>query len=529
MSHPADTPPHSQTNGDLSGRLLGDYRLLRRLGRGGMADVYLAEQLSLRRQIALKVLKSDLAHDDNYVKRFHQEAQAAASLVHANIVQIHEVGRIEEVHFIAQEYVPGMNLKEWLTRRGLPDLKMSMLIFRQVAAALQRAAEQGIVHRDIKPENVMLTQSGEVKVADFGLARVMGDGPGMNVTQAGVTMGTPLYMSPEQVEGKPLDPRSDIYSLGVTCYHMLAGDPPFKGETALAIAVQHVNVQPERLEKLRPDLPAGLCRIVHKMLAKSPDDRYATPRDLLKDLRALQAEGLGAGWPEDLHDWSTAELSALNSRSDATQRLGDLMKTQALVLRRQPKWQRYVAVGGIAAFVLGAAIAYGTREPFLLSQPGKPTAGIEKKETAESQFLLASFLNTEAGWRAVLTYFPNDAKFTIRAKEQLAWLFLEQDDYPRALAIFDEFAKMDTVETQHRAFGLAGRAVVLSLQGKYDASARILIDLVPLRDKLDAKMGRMVAFVDRKNQTALHQKSSDEWEQWLQKSFPTDSRPAGAT
>ncbi|HZZ72170.1 MAG TPA: serine/threonine-protein kinase [Pirellulales bacterium] len=529
MSDSADDSAALHQNGDLSGRQLGDYRLVRRLGRGGMADVYLAEQLSLRRQIALKVLKSDLAHDENYVKRFHMEARAAASLVHANIVQIHEVGRIDEVHFIAQEYVPGMNLKEWMTRRGLPEPKMAMLILRQVAAALQRAAEQGIVHRDIKPENVMLTQSGEVKVADFGLARVMGEGPGMNVTQAGVTMGTPLYMSPEQVEGKPLDPRSDIYSLGVTCYHMLAGETPFKGETALGVAVQHLNVQPPRLEKVRPDLPPGLCRIVHKMLAKSPGDRYPTARDLLKDLRALQADGFGDAWPDELHDWSPAELSALNSRSEATQRLDSLMKTEALVLKRQPQWKRYLLFGAAAAFLLGAAIAFGTREPFLLSQPATHPAAVEKKETAESQFLLASFLNTEDAWRAVMSYFPKDKKYSTAAKQQLAWLFLEQDDYARALQLFDEFAHMDGVETQYRAFGLAGRAVVLSLQGKYDQSARVLIDLVPLRDKLDSKMSRMVASVYRKNQTALNQKTSDEWEQWLQKSFPSEARPAGTT
>ncbi len=250
---------------DLSGRQLGDYRLLRRLGRGAMAEVYLAEQGSLNRQVAVKVLKRELARDQTYIQRFQREAQAAASLVHANIVQIHEVGCIDGVYFIAQEYVQGLNLRQWMARHGALDLRMALIIMRQVAAALAKAAERGIVHRDIKPENIMLTRSGEVKVADFGLARGPRVGEAVDLTQAGMTMGTPLYMSPEQVEGEPLDSRSDLYSFGVTCYQMLAGSPPFGGETALSVAVQHLKKQPDPLENLRRDLPPALCRIVHKI------------------------------------------------------------------------------------------------------------------------------------------------------------------------------------------------------------------------------------------------------------------------
>src|SRR5207248_5269616 len=137
-------------------------------------------------------------------------------------------------------------------------------IMRQVAAALQRAGESGIVHRDIKPENILLTRKGQVKVADFGLSRDVAGGQDLSLTQDGVTMGTPLYMSPEQAQGKPLDHRSDLYSLGVTLYHMLSGQPPFRGETALALAVQHVKTPPEPLANLRPDVPEALCRVVHR-------------------------------------------------------------------------------------------------------------------------------------------------------------------------------------------------------------------------------------------------------------------------
>ncbi len=245
---PSDVVPVAQS--ELSGRQLGGYHLLRRLGRGAMAEVYLAEQVSLRRHVALKILKANLALQDSYVKRFRLEAQAAASLVHPNIVQIYEVGCADGLHFIAQEYVQGMNLQELLVRRGAPDLKLALAIMRQAAAALAKAAERGIVHRDIKPENIMLSGHGEVKVADFGLARLSNDET--RLTQEGYTLGTPLYMSPEQVEGKPLDTRSDIYSLGVTCYHMLAGQPPFRGETALNVAVQHLKGEAADLGELRP-------------------------------------------------------------------------------------------------------------------------------------------------------------------------------------------------------------------------------------------------------------------------------------
>ena len=207
-----------------------------------MAEVYLAEQQSLRRQVAFKILRRDLAEDPQYVQRFHQEARAAARLVQANIVQIYEVGKSDGLHYIAQEYVKGQNLKQYLHRHGAVDSLLAVNIMRQVASALVKAAENRVTHRDIKPENILLATNGEVKVADFGLARVVAEGQKNHLTQVGITMGTPLYMSPEQVEGKAVDPRSDLYSFGVTCYEMLAGRPPFEGETPLNVAVQHLSL-----------------------------------------------------------------------------------------------------------------------------------------------------------------------------------------------------------------------------------------------------------------------------------------------
>ncbi len=198
-------------------------------------------------------------------------------------------GETSGLYYMAMEYVEGLNLREYLEKKGPPPLSLAVSIMRQVAAALQRAGELGIIHRDIKPENILLTRKGLVKVADFGLSRCFNAGHSTSgLTHPGVTMGTPLYMSPEQVEGKELDPRTDIYSFGVTCFQMLAGDPPFHGKSPFEIALRHVQTEPVELGKVRPDLPSTLCAVVHKMMAKQPDGRYQTGRELLKDLNRVR-------------------------------------------------------------------------------------------------------------------------------------------------------------------------------------------------------------------------------------------------
>ena len=272
---------------NLTNRQLGEFRLLRRLGRGGMADVYLADQTSLNRRVAVKVLRPDLQTDEAHLKRFQREAIAAGGLNHPNIVQVYGIAESDGHHFIAEEYVQGLNLREYLNRKGPPEARLALYIMRQITSALAAAGEAGIVHRDIKPENILMTRRGEVKVADFGLAQLTESGEPVSLTQDGVTMGTPLYMSPEQISGKPLDSRSDIYSFGVTCYHMLSGRPPFRGHTGMAVAACHLKDEPEPLETLRSDLPHELCALVHKTMAKNPDDRFADPRALQAELRKL--------------------------------------------------------------------------------------------------------------------------------------------------------------------------------------------------------------------------------------------------
>ncbi len=186
------------------------------------------------------------------------------------------------------EYVQGINLKEYLVRKATPEIPLALSIMRQAGQAVAAAGEVGLVHRDIKPENLLLTRKGQVKVADFGLCREQTEAHRLGITQEGVTVGTPLYMSPEQVQGKELDHRSDLYSLGVTCYHMFSGQPPFRGETALAIALKQVQEAPVHLSVRRPDLPVELCNLVMKLMAKDPAARYASATEMLRELARIK-------------------------------------------------------------------------------------------------------------------------------------------------------------------------------------------------------------------------------------------------
>ncbi len=526
MSDSSQQPNEAPPQTDLSGRQIGNFRLLRRLGRGAMAEVYLAEQSMLRRRVAVKILKPDLANDQTYLRRFEREAQAAAALVHANIVQIYEVGHVDQLHFIAQEYVQGQNLRDWISRNGPPNLPHALSVMRQVAAALAKAAEQSVVHRDVKPENIMLTPSGEVKVADFGLARIAREGEAIDLTRIGITMGTPLYMSPEQVEGKPLDHRSDLYSFGVTCYHMLSGSPPFSGETALGVAVQHLKKQPAPLENLRPDLPPPLCRLVHKMLAKEPQQRCQSALEVLRELRRLHVEHFGDNWPEDLPGWETTGVELPSEpRQQLTEQLGGLMKTAALPPPRRRTRLLFWA-GVAAALLLGAAIAWLTREPFLLAGAEDLPPTIEDKGTALQQYVYALRRNDEAGWRSVIEQYPQ-TRFALRAEQQLARTYLHKRDYQGALAIFEKFAspeelrafELDIPQIQRlRAFGLAGQYATLTLQkdADYVKLADILEDLEPIQDELDSHMRSLVRVLVERNRSKLKDASNRNWDDFLQ-------------
>ena len=473
---------------NLTGRELGGYLVLRRIGSGGMADVYLAEQKSLGRQVALKVLHARLAHDPNYVERFHNEARAAASLVHPNIVQIYEVGQAGGVHFIAQEFVAGKSLDEILAHQGALDQGMVLDILRQVASALCKAAEVGIVHRDIKPANILFSPSGIVKVADFGLARVMSLDTS-TLTQVGVAMGTPLYMSPEQIEGRPVDSRSDIYSLGVTSYHLLAGEPPHMGDTALAIAVQHLNKQPQSLGHVRGGLAEKLVEIVHHMMAKQPSERYPSPTELLVDLKDLASQAAQAGWSAGPEQWSLVEwIATSDSRSEASAELGKLMREQSQL---EPKaGSRRKTVGLLlAAVVFGSLLGLLTQpQRFLLR--GSRTAPIPKRDSVGAQLFHAKMVESEAGWRAVWENFPDAGAFYKQLAQQglvRHYLLVSQEDpeYDKALSTLRELNEQAGTDESLRAFILAAETISHQKLGHQREAAEAYSQLTaPLKDDL---------------------------------------------
>jgi len=261
------------------------YEVERSVGRGGMAEVFLARDVLLDRPVVLKVLFPEFATDPSFVERFRREAQAAANLSHPNIVAVYDWGTLNNTYFIAMEYVAGTTLADLLKEKGSLSPSQASDIALEVASALGFAHENGVVHRDIKPGNILISNSGQVKVADFGIARALGAAVEDGLTQTGSVMGTATYLSPEQAQGAQPDPRSDLYSLGVTMYEMVAGKAPFVGDTPVAVTYQHVHAMPTPLHDLKADVSLDFEAIVAKCMAKSPKRRYESASALRDDIR----------------------------------------------------------------------------------------------------------------------------------------------------------------------------------------------------------------------------------------------------
>ncbi|MEM8619518.1 MAG: Stk1 family PASTA domain-containing Ser/Thr kinase [Actinomycetota bacterium] len=279
----------SDVSGNGEATVINDrYEIHKRIGRGGMADVFSARDLLLDRQVAIKVLFPEFATDANFVERFRREAQSAANLSHPNIVNVYDWGKYEGTYFIAMEEVQGRTLAEILQANKQLTAKQAAEIASEVAAALGFAHDNDVAHRDIKPANILIGSNGQVKVADFGIARAMNAPTESNLTQAGSVMGTATYFSPEQAQGAQPDPRSDLYSLGVVMYEMVAGRPPFSGENPVSIAYKQVHDAPQPLVQIVADVPKPFEAIVAKLLAKDPKLRYPTAGALRDDLRRFR-------------------------------------------------------------------------------------------------------------------------------------------------------------------------------------------------------------------------------------------------
>ncbi|UCD56180.1 MAG: serine/threonine protein kinase, partial [Candidatus Hydrogenedentota bacterium] len=275
----------------LAGTKLGNYEIERLLGKGGMGVVYKARQISLDRSVALKILPPAFSSDPSFVKRFRREARAVAQLSHRNIIQIHDIAEEKGLHFFSMECMEGQTLDELLEERGRLEIADAVKIITQAAQGIEHAHNNGIIHRDIKPSNIILDEFGNVKVMDFGLARIADDRS--KLTQSGMLIGTLDYMSPEQACGEPVDHRTDIWSLGVVLYEMLAGKTPFDAPSNAALVHKIIYEEPPELTSLAPVVPPGLSVVVSRAMAKNKEERYANISEFLGDIRnyeSLEAE-----------------------------------------------------------------------------------------------------------------------------------------------------------------------------------------------------------------------------------------------
>ncbi len=562
---------------ELCGRTLGDYRIERRVGGGATSDVFLATQLSLGRSVALKILKDELARDETYLKRFLQEARAAARLEHPNIVRVYEVGvatfggetrrdfsvetfgsdaadganvgaktrksrffgerrrrgaAAKTYRFIAQEYVDGMSLQRFLRGGARASIAQTFSALEQIAAALKRAADAGVVHRDVKPENVLLDANGTIKVVDFGLARLDGNvgATAATLTRTGFAMGTPLYMSPEQARGGKIDSRSDIYSLGIVAYRMLTGVAPFRGDAPLAVILKHLNERPRPIEELRPDAPSALVALIRRMIEKKPSDRPESPDVLLDALRQARreferSEGEGSGAstqtafelaaldenerenkrenkresrrePENVGGAEVGSAAATGffqsegeraefERALETTNLSQIWQTNRAKLRTlraesAKRWtRRGVALTGAAfvgAFLCGAA-ATAAKNRWIAAQTKEPPSTIRRFDSVEEQWVFALHTGTVDAWRSVGEYFPNDVYWASRAERQLALAHLDEKNVAEAKAIFERIAATPGAGRDADSFGLAGLAWCAALDGDLNAAVATISEL----------------------------------------------------
>ena len=533
------------------GTRLGDYRILREIGAGGMALVWLACHLPLNRLVALKILRPEFS-DERNLRRFIREARSAARLDSPAIVRIYEIGTFggqnwktafssdaESVptkntegifsslrkaffgrgqgsagtlHYIAEEYVSGINLGLYVRRRGPLSVQQTLEVVRQVAAALLTASDAGLVHRDIKPENILLSDTGSLKVADFGLAfsqegEVCSD---LSLTRAGVTLGTPLYMSPEQAEGGKVDVRSDIYSLGATAFWMLTGRPPFDGGSPMSVLLRHINADPPDPVLYRHEIPRQVADLILRMLEKKKEDRFSSPGVLMEETERL------------LHETSSGNFSSLSSDSGFTgsdlfaepsekltfTRELNLLETTRLFQNSLTELKflesgRRTGCRRIRRLIFPAALFFasfffcGIGVRFLSRSPLEPERLVARRSSVEEQWVLASKLGTSDAWRSVIRFYPREKEWNDRAAQKLACALMEEGRISEAEDLFNEFASGKRMNGSARNFGTAGLAWGFALKGKSDEAAALLARILQEDISCDRQTEVMISTVNR--------------------------------
>ena len=463
----------SQGNDPWIGRTLGDFMVEESIGHGGMGTVYRARQISLGRSVALKFLNSGRTLSHEAILRFEAEARIAARMNHPNVVHIYALGTTGSQPYIAMEFVSGRNLGQILSERiknseGPIALSECLSIMKQACQGLQAATEIGLVHRDIKPENLMVTEKGLVKVADFGLARTT-QTESARMTQTGYTLGTPMYMSPEQVQGKLVDARSDIYSLGMTFHHLLTGRPPLMADSPYAIAMKQIHDRPASVRLLRPDCPTGLSDLIDWMIEKSVESRPQDPREVLELIQRYEL-GLNVTVPGRV---ANRQLEAPSSRFSS--RNFELGKETFKPV--SPKSRRGWLIWAI--LTMGATI----RALFI----GKFQA--KRSENLPDSKSPAWPVEQLAAWLAVPCYFPDEEDWAWRAYVQLIGDLVRHSDRFRLTWIRNALSKAGRgVE-----FEVLSQVVGAALAGMDRNEISFLENLHPLvKETMDPNLAELI-------------------------------------